>query len=242
MEGIVSLLDDKHYQLVEDLWGELAREFGVQGVYITPYPHFSYHVAARYNVESLAPIIERITSNITTFHVRTGGLGIFTGAIPVIYIPVVRSLELTQLHEVLWQEISPTAFGAQEYYHPGQWMPHITTGFGDINKENLPSIVGWLNERDFNWEITVNNIAFIQDTGTEQVLKARFEITNEPVPGESSITSLHRHPATHKMLEELMQVRDEILRERNGQPFEDSTELIRQQRDERTRQLIGEEE
>ena len=55
-------------------------------------------------------------------------------------------------------------------------MPHITIGFGDINKENLPSIVRWLNERDFTWEITVNNIAYIQDTGTEQVLKARFDI------------------------------------------------------------------
>ena len=144
MEGIVSLLDDKHYQVVEDLWAELAREFGVRGVYITPYPHFSYHVAAHYEIESLTPIIERITSNITTFQVRTSGLGIFAGRTPVIYIPVVRSLELTQLHEALWQEISPTAFGAQEYYHPNQWMPHITIGFGDINKENLPSIVRWL--------------------------------------------------------------------------------------------------
>ena len=76
----------------------------------------------------------------------------------------------------------------------------------------------------------------------EQVLKARFDIRKEPVPGESSITILHQHPATHKMLEDLMQVRDEILRERNGQPFEDSTELIRQQREERMRQLMGEDE
>jgi len=176
MEGIVSLLDDKHYQLVEDLWTELVREFETRDVYVTPYPHFSYHIAAHYDIESLTPIIERITSNIATFQVRTSGLGIFTGATPVIYIPVVRSLELTQLHEALWQEISPTASGTQEYYHPNQWMPHITIGFGDINKENLPSIVRWLNERDFTWEITVNNIAYIQDTGTEQVLKARFDI------------------------------------------------------------------
>ena len=137
MEGIVSLLDDKHYQLVEDIWTELVRRFGVRGVYITPYPHFSYHVAANYNLESLTPILERVTSNIATFQVRTGGLGIFSGAAPVIYIPVVRSLELTQLHEALWKEISPFASGTQEYYHPDQWMPHITVGFGDINQENL---------------------------------------------------------------------------------------------------------
>jgi hypothetical protein len=242
MEGILSLLDDKHYQLVEDLWAELAREFGVRGVYITPYPHFSYHIAAHYDFESLTPAIERITSNITTFQIRTSGLGIFTGEAPVIYIPVVRSLELTQLQEALWQEISPTASGAQGYYHPGQWTPHITIGFSDINKENLSSIVRWLNERDFNWEITVNNIAFIQDIGTEQVLKARFDICNEPVPGESSMKDLHQHPLTPELLQEILELHEQIKRHTNGHVFEDSSELIRQQREERTRQLMGEEE
>ncbi|HEX6479147.1 MAG TPA: 2'-5' RNA ligase family protein [Ktedonobacteraceae bacterium] len=242
MEGIVSLLDVKHYHLVEDLWAELAREFGVRGVYITPYPHFSYHVAAHYDIESLTPIIDRITSNITTFQVRTSGLGIFTGEAPIIYIPVVRSLELTQLHEALWEEISPTASGAQEYYHPTQWMPHITIGFGDINKGNLPPIVRWLNGRDFNWEITVNNITFIQDTGTEQVLKARFEIRNEPVPGESSMKRLHRRRLTHETLQGILEVREQIRQHTNGCVFEDSSELIRQQREERTRQLMREEE
>jgi hypothetical protein len=40
----------------------------------------------------------------------------------------------------------------------------------------------------------------------------------------------------------LRQVREEILQDRQGKPFEDSTELIRQMREERTRQLMGEEE
>jgi hypothetical protein len=61
-------------------------------------------------------------------------------------------------------------------------------------------------------------------------------ILDEAVPDEVSITQ-QRHPATQKMLEDLMQVRDEILRERNGQPFEDSTEMIRQMRDERSKYL-----
>ena len=61
-------------------------------------------------------------------------------------------------------------------------------------------------------------------------------ILDEAVPDEVSITQ-QKHPATQKMLEDLMQVRDEILRERNGQPFEDSTEMIRQMRDERSKYL-----
>jgi hypothetical protein len=37
MHAIVSLLDKKHYQVVEDRWAELKREFSVEGVYVTPY-------------------------------------------------------------------------------------------------------------------------------------------------------------------------------------------------------------
>jgi hypothetical protein len=39
------------------------------------------------------------------------------------------------------------------------------------------------------------------------------------------------------MLEELRQLREAIMQDRNGQPFEDSTEMIRQMREERSREL-----
>jgi len=183
MHGIVSLLDIDHYQLVESLWDELRRVFFVDGVYITPYPHFSYHVAPDYDVDKIEPVLQRITSNIKTFKVRTSGIGIFTGDTPVLYIPVVRSLELSQLHQELWEQISTASPNSMEYYHPNHWMPHITIGFGDISKENLSQIIPFLAERNFNWEITVNNIALIYDTGTKQELKSCFDITKEPVPG-----------------------------------------------------------
>ncbi len=242
MHGIVSLLDSKQNQLVEEIWAELEREFSVQGVYITPYPHFSYHVAQAYDIDKIAPVLQRITSNITTFNVKTSGLGVFTGTSPVLYIPVVRSLELTQLHEELWQEISPVSSGVQEYYNPDQWMPHITIGFGDISKDKLSQMISLLAERDFNWEITVNNIALIYDTGTKQEMKSRFDITNEPVPGQSSMERVHWHPVTPELLEQVYRVRERIRQESNGYVFEDSTEIIRQQREERTRQLMGEDE
>jgi 2'-5' RNA ligase len=242
MNGIVSLLDSKHNQLVEELWAKLEREFSVHGVYITPFPHFSYHVAQDYDVDRIVSVLGRITSNITKFKVRTSGLGVFTGTSPVLYIPVARSLELTQLHQELWKQISPSSSGALEYYHPDQWMPHITIGFGDISKNNLSEIIPFLAERDFNWEFTVNNIALIYDTGTKQELKSRFDITNEPIPGESSMRRVHRRPMTPELMEQVYRVREQIMQESNGKLFEDSTEIIRQQREERTRQLMGEDE
>ena len=239
MDGIVSLLDEKHYGLVEGLWAELEREFAVSGVYITPYPHFSYCVVAQhYDLDAVAAVLERITLNITTFKVRTSGLGIFTGASPVLYIPVVRSLELSQLHEELWNELSTASSGVLEYYHPDQWMPHVTIGFGDMNKENLPQIVRRLSERDFAWEFTVDNLALIQDTGVKQELKARFDIINQPVPGKSSMEGLHWRPVTHEILEEFRQISEQVMKESGGKLFEDSAEAIRRMREERTEYLM----
>jgi 2'-5' RNA ligase len=163
MHGVVSLLDCKHYQRVKDLWAELAREFAVSGVCVPSYPHVSYQVARRYNVKSLEPVLRRFAASKTSFQVRAGGLGIFNGPHPVLYIPVARSPELTQFHEALWQEIFSTGSGIEDYYHPAHWVPHITIGIGDMKKDNLSQIVRLLAERDFNWEMTVDNIALIYD-------------------------------------------------------------------------------
>jgi len=55
MHGVVSLLDDEHYALVEHLWDEVETELGVRGLYKTPFPHFSYHVAEQYDLDLLEP-------------------------------------------------------------------------------------------------------------------------------------------------------------------------------------------
>jgi hypothetical protein len=53
---------------------------------------------------------------------------------------------------------------------------------------------------------------------------------------------LQWHPVTEEVVEGLRQIRERIMQDRQGKPFEDSTEIIRHQREERTRQLMGEDE
>ena len=76
----------------------------------------------------------------------------------------------------------------------------------------------------------------------KQEMKSRFDITHEPIPGESSMEGLHRRPLTPELLKQVYRVREQFMQGTNGKLFEDSTEIIRQQREERTRQLMGEDE
>jgi hypothetical protein len=53
---------------------------------------------------------------------------------------------------------------------------------------------------------------------------------------------LYSHPIPSEILEEIDRLHARVIQESNGYVFEDSTESISQQREERMRQLMGEDE
>jgi hypothetical protein len=168
MHGIVSLLDETHYTLVEKLWAEVAGSLGLEGFYRTPFPHFSYHVAPHYDMTMLSLALKRLAAHQRPFTVKTAGLGLFSGPQPVLYIALVRTPALSAFQQLVWQEVAPTASGSLAYYHPEQWVPHITLADGPGFQLHLPEVVRFLGYRTFQWEINLNNLALIHDTGMAQ--------------------------------------------------------------------------
>ncbi|WP_197029325.1 2'-5' RNA ligase family protein [Alicyclobacillus macrosporangiidus] len=184
MHAIVSLLDEHHYQHVENLWSELRNQFGLNGIYKTPYPHFSYHIARQYDFQRIGDELKRLSREIPPFTVRTCGLGIFTGADPVLYVPVVRSSLLDSIHRTLLTRISDAADEASPYYGPDQWIPHITIAQWNLDENVLAKVVAHLYDRNFYWTIRVNNFAIIQDDGKRPFIKNRFDYA--PQEGEGT--------------------------------------------------------
>jgi hypothetical protein len=63
-------------------------------------------------------------------------------------------------------------------------------------------------------------------------------VLNEAVPEEpDAICQQKRHYLTHEILQAALEIRKQIIEHTNGEIFEDSTELIRQMREERSREL-----
>jgi uncharacterized protein (DUF1778 family) len=62
-------------------------------------------------------------------------------------------------------------------------------------------------------------------------------ILEQAVPDEASIIEEDEQPITLEEIENLRRLRKLILQDRQGKPFEDSSEMIRQMREERTRYL-----
>jgi len=177
MHGVVSLLDDNSSRMVEKLWAEIEKEFGIRGVYQTPFPHISYHVAANYQVDKIKTVMEVFARHTAPFRVRCCGLGVFTGPDPVLYLPIVRSPHLAEFQDELWHQLTKSSGQHVEFaYRPARWVPHITLAHRDLTQRALGAIVRRFCTAELNQSVTINNLALIYDMGDRAEVIYRVDL------------------------------------------------------------------
>ncbi len=180
MHALVSLLEDEHYQWVEKLWTELETELGVTGLYKTPYPHFSYHIAEHYDMDLLDAVLEHVASFSTPFEISTAGLGIFLNPQPVVYLNIIRSPMLNAFQHLLWRELVGVCSNPAEYYHPTYWVPHITLADSDTLPKHLPQIINLLSKKSMHRTMKVTNLALIAQTSDGQEVPFHLHFRTRP--------------------------------------------------------------
>jgi len=174
MYGIVSVLDAEHQDAVWRLWAEIEREFSVS-ISETHVPHFSYHVATTYG-DRIYELLDSIAA--TTAPVRTSCMiiGVFNVPPPLFFLPLVRTDALNALHGRLWTELEPYAVNViGPYYGAEMWMATVNLA-PDIEKDISRELLPFLLARDFQWELTIDNVCLLHDTGERQLLEARFDL------------------------------------------------------------------
>jgi 2'-5' RNA ligase len=176
MHSLLSLLDQTHKTLVHQIWEELEQFCGMKGVMVTPFPHFSWLIAENFDWPGLETVLKEISAEIHPFTVRTTGLSMFTGENPVVYIPLIRTSELSHIHKMIWDRVTPMGTEVSPFYAPSFWMPHVTIGFGDVTHENLPCLLELLSGRSFTWEIEIDNISIgLQSPEKTAVISNSYE-------------------------------------------------------------------
>ena len=67
------------------------------------------------------------------------------------------------------------------------------------------------------------------------------QVLEEVVPVEEEIIQKHRQPVSREAIERLLQFRQELIKETNGIVFDDTAEILHEEREKRLNQLTGEE-
>jgi hypothetical protein len=174
MYGIVSVLDEEHQLAVWELWADIEREFGVK-LSDTHVPHFSYHVATVYAQPALDEVLATISA--TTAPVRTASffVGVINAPPPLFFLPLVRNDALSALHRRLWAELASIATRPMERYAAERWFATVNLA-PDLERDISRKLLPFLLERNLAWDITVDNVCLLHDTGERQVLEARFNL------------------------------------------------------------------
>ncbi len=161
MFAIASLLDRESDQAVRSIWERFEVRCGLTGVKMAPLPHFSWQGAEKYEIEPVEYSLGELAKEIEPFTVRTTGLGLFTGPQPVVYIALVKDETLLKIHQMIWERITQYARIPNGYYAPGNWVPHVTLAFHEIDAERIGCAVADAAFQKIDLKMRINNFAII---------------------------------------------------------------------------------
>ncbi len=159
------LLHEPAATTVRGWWELLEAELGLQGLRRVPFPHVTlmgYDGLDQAKIQAeLLPEIE----GLGPISLKTSGLGLFFRPQPVIYLPVVRSRELTEFHRGLLKVVESLGGEVMPLHTPEAWMPHLTLAQFDLTPELQLEAVKLLSGLDLSLEFEVRNLTLFEWIG-----------------------------------------------------------------------------
>jgi len=168
MYAIISEIDAQSSEKVNQIWQKLCEVCGLEAIYKIPTPHFTWLVAEELGIEQAKIKLSKIIQVSPQISTHTFGLGLFSGGRPIIYLPMVKTIEMIQLHQYFWDEIRPYCNDLNLYYSPEFWIPHITIALKDISRENLPCAINEIGFEKIELKISMTSFA-IAEHGDEKM-------------------------------------------------------------------------
>jgi len=180
--AIVSELNGDAHATIQALWHELEEACGLKAIKMFPLVHFSWQGAGFYDIEPLEEALDHLSRVTSPLLVRAGGLGIFTGDLPVIYIPLVKDTALARFHQEMWAQTQAFAHHNNPYYAPDLWVPHISLALQDVTRENIGCAIERLAFRSLELTLQINNLALVYQFGDHiGQLYRSFELRGETI-------------------------------------------------------------
>jgi 2'-5' RNA ligase len=165
MYAVISELDNDSSAVVKSIWARLREACGLRAIYDLPTPHFSWLVANTLDLPRAKSIIADLAAEHLLITSHVFGLGIFSGDRPVLYLPIVKSQAMIDLHNQIWDKLGSMADHVNGYYSPAFWLPHITLAINDLQRENLACALESVAFEPVELTISAGNLILVVQTG-----------------------------------------------------------------------------
>lgn len=176
MYALATLFDFDQDPTFASMWQRLQSKCGLVTANESSFLHLSWQGAVDYQIDNVHKVLQDVASRTPRFSVNVAGIGIFTGEKPVIYLNVVKSRDLLNLHEALWNELGSSAVELNTYYAPSAWVPHVTLAYGTLMPADLVCAVEELMYEPFSVDLKIDNLAMIFLRDGTVGIDSRYEL------------------------------------------------------------------
>ncbi len=157
------------------MWERLAAVCNLTDSRNTPAPHFSWQAASAYDLQASKKVLASISEAARSFSVQTAGIGIFTGEQPILYLALVKTTKLLELHYSIWERLQPYAIDANTRYVPELWVPHITLAHQALTRPGLECLLQRLIYQPLEFTLVVENIALLSQSDGDAGVVAEYD-------------------------------------------------------------------
>lgn len=149
--GICSDLTGEAHAAATALWDHLERRYGLAEARAAAHPHVSYLVgevaSGGSRVEALVTRVAAAASRLAPFAIEIGGVGVFDGPAPALYLRVVRSEPLLRTHAAILGATREAFTSIWPDYLQDAWTPHVTLALRELAPERLAPVRADLESR-----------------------------------------------------------------------------------------------
>ena len=124
-------------------------------------PHFSWQSADNYQLEPLKSRLTTLTRNIPSFKFHTSGLGVFSNDRKILFLIIVKTRPLLEMHEMLWNELFEFAETPKLHYSPENWIPHISINLNKLAEPQFLCTFSELVKYELQFEFEVNQFGLL---------------------------------------------------------------------------------
>jgi 2'-5' RNA ligase len=142
-------------------WPQIESVCQYSGIIPNTIPHFSWQTAENYHLDQTREKLVALAKSIENFSFTTSGIGIFPNDRKIIFLIIVKSRKLLEIHEQIWHELLPYSINPRMHYSPENWIPHISLNFQNLTTDQFQCSLDELLKIDLQFTFQVNEFGIL---------------------------------------------------------------------------------
>jgi 2'-5' RNA ligase len=175
--GIASLLIGEERDEVLRFWNVFEKNYNSIGVRSFDHPNLGFQGGSCLNIGTLKEELSKLCTKISPFEVIIDGFGFFEAPSKVVYLKVVKSKELIEIHKKINISLTKCCQDLFELYTPENWVPHITLAMDDLSETSFDNFKNKYKDYSPYFKQTISNLALVEFKNNGRVeLLHRYDI------------------------------------------------------------------